>query len=133
MHVLSSPDFGLVDLAEFLLPAEVLRLNLYLTRHNTQHFLTGHQHAHFQNLSHCWEKINSLHSTYCICYSHLYLLIKRFLKGLLEFLKTSPIDKVCTLQTVSPGDRGRQRYSKNVTALYVIAFGLFSGRNFKKR
>jgi hypothetical protein len=29
--------------------------------------------------------------------------------------------------------RGRQRYSKNVTALYVIAFGLVLERNFKKR
>jgi hypothetical protein len=127
MHGLSSPDFGLVDLAEVLLPAEVLRLNLYLTRHNTQHFLTGYPHAHFQNLSHSWG------NTYCICYSHLYLFIKHCLKGLLEYLKTSPMDKVCTLQTVSPGDRGRQCYSKNVMALYDISFGVFSGRNFKKR
>jgi hypothetical protein len=30
-------------------------------------------------------------------------------------------------------DRGQQRYTKNVTALYVIAFGLSSERNFKKQ
>ncbi len=29
--------------------------------------------------------------------------------------------------------RGQQRYIKNVTALYVVAFGLFSERNFKKQ
>jgi hypothetical protein len=29
--------------------------------------------------------------------------------------------------------RGRQRYRKNVRALYVITFGLFSECNFKKR
>jgi hypothetical protein len=29
--------------------------------------------------------------------------------------------------------RGRLRYSKNVTVLYVIDFGQFSERNFKKQ
>ncbi len=28
--------------------------------------------------------------------------------------------------------RGQQRYSKTVTSLHVITFGLFSERNFKK-
>jgi hypothetical protein len=39
-------------------------------------------------------------------------------------------DKAASSLAVS---RGRQRYSKNVMALYVIAFGLFLERNFEKR
>ncbi len=40
------------------------------------------------------------------------------------------LDSFCCKQ---PRTRGRQRYSKNVTALYIIPFGLFSERNFKKQ
>ncbi len=39
-------------------------------------------------------------------------------------------DKVASSLAVS---RGQQRYSKNVMALYIIAFGLFLERNFEKR
>jgi hypothetical protein len=37
------------------------------------------------------------------------------------------------MDTFCTAFRGRQCYSQKGTALYVIAFGLFSERNFKKR
>jgi hypothetical protein len=43
-------------------------------------------------------------------------------------LKNAYLSKGCQ----KPSDRGRQRYSKNVMVLYIIAFGLSSERNFKK-